>query len=59
TLGPRAHACLGVVVLAQRAEQLEHLDSIAESLHVAADDEATALMAMAVEEFSAVRELVV
>jgi len=57
TLGPRAHACLGAAVLVQLAEQLEHLDSIAESLHIAADDEATALMAMAVEEFSAVREL--
>lgn len=57
TLGPRAHALLGTAVLAQLAEQLEHLDSIAESLHIAADEEATALMAMAVEEFSAVSEL--
>jgi len=57
-LGPRAHALLGATVQAQLAEQLEHLDSIAESLHVAADEEATALLAMAVEEFSAVSELV-
>lgn len=58
-LGPRAHALLGAAVLAQLAEQLEHLDSIAESLHVAADEGATALMAIAVEEFSAVRELAI
>lgn len=57
TLGPRASALLGTAVLVQLAEQLEHLDSIAESLHVAVDEETTALMAMAVEEFSAVSEL--
>jgi len=59
TLGPRAYACLGAGVLAQLADQLEHLDSISESLHIAADEEATALMAMAIEEFSAARELAV
>lgn len=59
TLGPRAHTCLGAAVLAQLAEQLEHLDSIAESLHIAADEETTALMAIAVEEFSAASELAV
>lgn len=32
--------------------QTEHLDSIAESLHVALDDKTTALMAMALEEFA-------
>jgi len=56
-LGPRAQAWLGSAVLAQLAQQLEHMDSIAESLHVAADEETTALLAMAVEEFSAVSEL--
>jgi hypothetical protein len=39
--------------LLKLAEQAEHLDSIAESLHVACDDEASALMAFAVEEFAA------
>lgn len=56
-LGPRAHAWLGPAVLAQLGQQLEHMDSIAESLHLAADAEGTALMAMAVAEFSAVPEL--
>lgn len=56
-LGPRMHAWLGPTVLAQLEQQLEHMDSIAESLHLAADDEGTALMAMAIEEFCAVPEL--
>ena len=59
TLGPRAHAWLGSSLLAQLGQQIEHLDSIAESLHLAADAEGTALMAMAVEEFSAVSELAI
>jgi hypothetical protein len=57
TLGPRAHAWFGPS-MSQLREQLEHLDSIAESLHLAIDDEATALLAMAVEEFSTVSALV-
>jgi len=56
SLGPRAHAWFGAV-MSQLGEQLEHLDSIAESLHLAMDDEETALLAMAVEEFSAAPEL--
>jgi hypothetical protein len=55
-LGPRMHAWIGPPVLAQLEQQFEHMDSIAESLHLASCDEGTALMAMAVEEFSAVRE---
>jgi hypothetical protein len=39
------------------SEQTEHLDSIAESLHLAADPRGTALMAMAVEEFTAANQL--
>jgi len=58
-LGPRAHSLLGAAVLTQLSEQLEHLDSIAESLHIAADERTTALMAMAVEKFSAVSELAI
>lgn len=57
SLGPRAHAWFGLV-MSHLGQQLEHLDSIAESLHLAMDDEGTALLAMAVEEFSAVPELV-
>ena len=34
------------------AQQAEHLDSIAESLHVASDDKASALLAFAVEQFA-------
>jgi hypothetical protein len=51
TFGPRGQALWGST-LPQLAEQIEHLDSISESLHLAADPEGTALMAMAVEEFS-------
>jgi hypothetical protein len=36
--------------LAKLGNQVEHLDSISESLHVALDDRTTALMAMALEE---------
>ena len=38
--------------LSRIAQQAEHLDSIAESLHVASDDKASALMAFAVEHFA-------
>jgi hypothetical protein len=36
--------------LTKLADQVEHLDSISESLHVAADPETTALMAMAIDQ---------
>lgn len=39
--------------LVKLADQVEHLDSIAESLHVASDREASVLMGMAVERFTA------
>lgn len=39
--------------LVKLTDQVEHLDSIAESLHVAADPEASVLMGMAVERFTA------
>jgi hypothetical protein len=42
--------------LAKMTEQVEHFDSISESLRVATDPEGTALLAMAVEEFSSARE---
>jgi hypothetical protein len=42
--------------LAKLSEQVEHLDSVIESLRLAGDLEATALMAMAVEEFVAVEQ---
>jgi hypothetical protein len=38
--------------LRQLSQQVEHLDSIAESLHVECDPEASLLLAMAVEQFS-------
>jgi hypothetical protein len=38
--------------LRQLAEQIEHLDSIAESLHLESDREASLLLGMAVEQFS-------
>jgi hypothetical protein len=56
-LGPRAHAWVGPAVLSHLAEQFDHMDSMAESLHFALDVEGTALMAMAVEEFSGVPAL--
>lgn len=56
-LGPRMHSWVGPSVLLQLEQQLEHMDSIAESLHLAADDEGTALLAMAVAEFSAAPEM--
>ncbi len=37
------------------SEQVEHLDSLAESLHLASDDEASSLLAFALEEFSSPR----
>ncbi len=37
--------------LSRLAQQAEHLDSIAESLHVASDDKTSALLAFAVEQF--------
>jgi hypothetical protein len=37
--------------LVMLSEQVEHLDSISESLHLAADPEGTHLLALAVEEF--------
>lgn len=40
------------------ADQTEHFDSISESLHTAADDHATALMAVAVSQFSTIRDQV-
>jgi hypothetical protein len=51
------HSWVGPSVLLQLEQQLEHMDSIAESLHLAADDEGTALLAMAVAEFSAAPEM--
>jgi hypothetical protein len=39
--------------LRQLAEQAEHLDSIAQSLHLECEPEASLLLAMAVEQFSA------
>jgi hypothetical protein len=38
--------------LARLAEQVEHLDSIAESLHLAVDSEASALLALAAGELA-------
>jgi hypothetical protein len=40
------------------ADQTEHFDSISESLHAAADDHATALMAVAVSRFSTIYDQV-
>jgi hypothetical protein len=40
------------------ADQTEHFDSISESLHAAADDHATALMAVAVSRFSTIHDQV-
>jgi hypothetical protein len=39
--------------VARLSRQVEHLDSIAESLHWECDDEASALLGMAVEQFAA------
>ena len=38
--------------LVKLAEQVEHLDSIAESLHLECDDEASSLLAIAAEQFA-------
>jgi len=42
--------------LLKLADQVEHLDSISESLHLAADPEGTALMAIAAEQLVAAKE---
>ncbi len=52
TFGPRAQALWGST-LSRLAEQLEHLDSIAQSLHVAADPEASLLLGLAVQQMAA------
>jgi hypothetical protein len=43
--------------LCKLSDQAEHLDSIAESLHLAADPELTHLLAMATEQVAGVRQL--
>lgn len=50
--GPRARALWGSS-LPQLADQLEHLESIAQSLHVAADREASLLLGLALRQMAA------